>query len=87
MLAAFSRCSYLTGETAAVAVKLPDEPVHRRGASGNVEGGIWEGREPMLAAAPALPGDQAGLWERCAGEELLVLLLSSRAAVSGLPAL
>ena len=77
----------MTGKTAAVAVKCPDEPVHRPGASGNVEGGIWEGREPMLAAAPARPRDQAGLWERCAGEELLVLLLSSRAAVSDLPGL
>lgn len=67
-------------------MKLPDGPVHRLGASGNVKGGIWEGREHVLAATSALPGDQAGLWEGCAGE-FLVLLLSSGAAVSGLPGL
>lgn len=46
----------------------------------NVKGEILEGRKPMLAAAPALPRDQAGLWEGCAGE-FLGLLLSPRAAV------
>lgn len=38
------------------------------------------GRKPMLAAAPALPRDQAGLREGCAGK-FLELLLSPRAAV------
>lgn len=58
-------------------MKLPDGLVHRLGASGNVKGGIWEGRKPMLAAAHALPRDQAGLWEGCAGK-FLGLLLSPR---------
>lgn len=50
------------------------------GASGSVKRGIWEGRKPKLAAAPALPRDQEGLWKGCAGK-FLGLLLSLRAAV------
>lgn len=50
------------------------------GASGNVKGGILEGRKPTLAEAPALPRDQAGLWEGCAWK-FLGLFLSPRAAI------
>ena len=46
---------------------LPDGAVHRLGASGNVEGSIWEGRESLLVAALALPGDRAGFGRGCWG--------------------
>lgn len=41
-------------------------------------GGIWEGREPVLAAVPAVPGDRAGLWEGCAGEFLVCFSLQEQ---------
>ena len=62
---------------------LPDGAVHRLGASGNVEGSIWEGRESLLVAALALPGDRAGLWEGVLGSPLY--RFSAGAAVAGLP--
>lgn len=62
-------------------MRLPEGPICRLGARGNVEGEFGKAGKPVLAAARALPGDRAGLWEGCAGEFLVLLL--SRAAVSG----
>lgn len=51
------------------------------GQEGMSRGEFGKAGKPTLAAAPALPGDRAGLWEGRAGEFLVLLL--SRAAVSG----